>query len=86
MKLRCTNSCFADNYRFLSHKYNLCDSDWNKDIAFLMGKVKMKQIVLYPPSPEASIVRELCSMRDKSSHGLLSYGEIALLIDEISVH
>ena len=86
VKLRCKNSCFADNYRFLSHKYNLCDSDWKKDITFLMGKVKMKQIVLYPTSPEASIVSELCSLRDKSSYGLLSYGEITLLIDDISVH
>ena len=52
-----------------------------------MGKVNIKQIIVYPPfSPEASIVRELCSLCDKSSYSLLSYGEIALLIDDISVH
>ena len=39
IKLRCRGSCFADNFRFLSYKYNLCDSDWNKKLSFLMGKV-----------------------------------------------
>ena len=73
-------------YRFLSHKYNLSDFDWNKDITFLMGKVKMKQISIYPSSPEASIVRELCNLRDKLSHGILSHDEILLLIDDICVN
>ena len=27
VKLTCRNSCFADNYRFLSHKYNISSSD-----------------------------------------------------------
>ena len=63
-KLSCKNSCFADNYRFLTYKYKLNKSDWDNSLTFLMGKVKMKQITLYPCSLDASIVRELCMMRD----------------------
>ena len=63
-KLRFKNSCFADNFRYLSYKYTLCTSDWNEDISFLMGKVKMKLKEIYTSPIEAEIVRELCSMRD----------------------
>ena len=45
----------------------------------------MKQITLYPPS-HASIVRELCSMRDNLSDGILSRDELILLIDDICLN
>ena len=63
-KLRFKNSCFADNFRYLSYKYTLCTSDWNEDISFLMGKVKMKLNEIYTSPIEAEIISELCSMRD----------------------
>ena len=34
IKLRCKRSCFAENHRFLSYKYNLCDSDWSQELSF----------------------------------------------------
>ena len=38
----CENvSCFADIYRFLSHKYNISSSDWTNDIAILLKKLEI---------------------------------------------
>ena len=42
VKLICKNSCFADNYRFLSHKYNISSSDWINDIVILLKKLEIK--------------------------------------------
>ena len=42
VKLTCKISCFADNYRFLSHKYNISNSDWTNDIAILLIKLEIK--------------------------------------------
>ena len=42
VKLTCRNSCFADNYRFLSHKYNISSSDWTNNIAILLKKLEIK--------------------------------------------
>ena len=33
VKLTCKNSCFADSYKFLSHKYKISSSDWTNNIA-----------------------------------------------------
>ena len=41
-KLRCKNSSFADNYRYLSYKYNLTNLDWINDIGSLLAKVEVK--------------------------------------------
>ena len=46
-KLRCKHSYFAENFRYLSYKYELCLSEWENDVSFLMGKVKMKLNTLY---------------------------------------
>ena len=86
IKLRCRGSCFADNFRFLSYKYNLCDSDWNQKLSFLMGKVKMKLNILYPKSPEASAIRELCKMRDEFFYDVFSIQQLDLMINEICVN
>ena len=40
-KLRCKNSSFTDNYRYLSYKYNLTNSDWINDIGSLLVKVEI---------------------------------------------
>ena len=42
VKLRCKNSSIADNYRYLSYKYNLTNSDWINDIGSLLAKVEKK--------------------------------------------
>ena len=42
VKLTCKNSCFADNYRFFSHKYNISSSDWRNDLAILLKKLEIK--------------------------------------------
>ena len=42
VKLTCKNSCFADNYKFLSHKYNISGSNWTNDIAILLKKLENK--------------------------------------------
>ena len=47
VKLRCKKSSFAENYRYPSWKYNFSDCDWFTNIAYLMGKVKIKQLLLY---------------------------------------
>ena len=65
-KLRCRHSCFADNFRYLSYKYELCLSEWKNDVSFLMGKVKMKLNTLYPRSTLSHTVSELCEMRDEN--------------------
>ena len=41
-KLSCTNSTFANNYRHLSYKYELCEQDWHSDLTYLRSKVKMR--------------------------------------------
>ena len=43
-KLRCKNSFIADNYRYLSYKYNLTNSDWINDIRSLLAKVEKNHI------------------------------------------
>ena len=60
-KLRCRHSCFADNFRYSSYKY-----EWENDVSFLMGKVQMKLNTLYSRSTLSHTVSELCEMRDEN--------------------
>ena len=73
VKLRSVKSCFADNYRYLSCKYNLSSSDWANHLQFLLGKVKMKMNLVYPTSNEASTIKELCYMRENKLYDVVSY-------------
>ena len=84
IKLMCKNSCFADNYRYLSYRYDLCRSDWNTDISYLMGKVKMKCVLPIPR--DSSIVRELCKMRDELDFIILSSEMINTLLTDICIN
>ena len=72
VKLTCKISCFADNYRFLSHKYNISSSDWTNDIAILLMKLEItchsKQNI-----SDAANVKELCNMRDNADFNLLLF-------------
>ena len=81
-KLRFKNSCFADNFRYLSYKYTLCTNDWNEDISFLMGKVKMKLKEIYTSPIEAKIIGELCLMRDNG----FTRDELSYFIDYICLN
>ena len=86
IKLRCKNSSFADNYKYISYKYQLCHSDWKKDQSHLMGKVKKKIDILYPKSSVASIITELSDMRDNHFYDVLSHDELISLIDELCIN
>ena len=44
VKLRNTNSSFADSYRFLSYNYNLTNSGSINEIGSLLAKVKIINI------------------------------------------
>ncbi len=85
-KLMCTNSCFADNHRLLSYRYDISDKDWNNGLSFLMGKVKKKTHILYPCPPEVNILRELIDMRDDGKFDILSLIELNKLIDDICLN
>ena len=85
VKLTCKNSCFADNYRFLSHKYNISSSDWTNDIAILLKKLEIKLHSKQNIS-DAAIVKELCNMKDNADFNLLSSSEITKLIDDICIN
>ena len=81
MKLRCKKCSFGENYRYLSWKYNIIDCDWNTNITYFMGKVKIKQKLLYPVSHDVSVLHDLCCMRedDFCTH-LLKHNWINLLL------
>ena len=86
VKLACRNSCFADDYRFLSHKYNISSSDWTNDIAIL--KLKKLEIKFHSKQNilDAANVKELCNMRDNADFNLLSFSEMTKLIDDICIN
>ena len=46
IKLRYKNSSFADNYRFLSYKYNLTNSDWINAKGSLLAKEYLVNITV----------------------------------------
>ena len=85
VKLTCKNSCFANNYRFLLHKYNISSSDWTTDIAIILKKLEIK-FHLKQNISDAATVKELCNMRDNAGFNLLSSSEITKLIDDICMN
>ena len=86
VKLRCKKSSFAENYRYLSWKYNFSDCDWFTNVAYLTGKVKIKQLLLYPVSHDASVLHDLCGMRDDDFCGIFTTAQLKQLIIDISVN
>ena len=44
--------------------HNFSDCDWFTNVTYLMGKVKVKQLLLYPVSHDAFVLHDLCGMRD----------------------
>ena len=56
VKLRCKNSSFVENYRYLSWKYNFSDCNWFTNIAYLIGEVKIEQLLSCPVSHSASVL------------------------------
>ena len=85
-KLRCKKSFFAENYRYLSWKYNISDCDWYANITCLLGKVKIKQKLLYPVSHDASVLHDLCSMRDDDFCKMFNKTQLDQLIIDISIN
>ena len=82
VKLLCKKFFFAENYRYLSWKYNISDCDWYTNITCLMGKVKIKQILLY----DASVLHDLCSMRDDDFYKMFNKTQLDHLIIDISIN
>ena len=71
VKLTCKNSSFADNYRFLTHTYNISSSDSTNDIAILLRKLEI-QFHSKQSMPDTANVKEFCNMRDNADFNLLS--------------
>ena len=85
-KLRCKKSFFAENYKYISWKYNISDCDWYTNITCLMGEVKIKQQLLYPVSHDASVLHDLCSMRDDDFCKMFNKTQLDQLIIDISIN
>ena len=53
-----------------------------------MGKVKIKQLLLYPVSHDAkpSVLHDLCGMRDDDFCGIFTTAQLKQLIKDISVN
>ena len=85
VKVKCKNSSFADNYRYLSYNYNLTNSDWINDIGSLLAKV---EIISHSGINilDVSTVNELCHMRNNSYYNILSYHDLIKLIEDICIN
>ena len=59
VKLRCKQSSFCRKLWTLSWKYNFSDCDWFTNVAYLMGKVKIKQLLIYSVSHDSSVLHDL---------------------------
>ena len=82
-KLRCKMSFCRKLY--LSWKYNISDCDWYANITCLMGNVKIKQ-TFYPVSHDASVLHDLCSMRDDDFCKMFTKTQLDQLIFDISIN
>ena len=51
-------SSIAENYRYLSWKYNFSHCGWYTNITYLVGKAKIKRKILYPVSHDASVLHD----------------------------
>ena len=60
--------------------------DWYANITCLMGKVKIKQKLLYPVSHDASVSHDLCSMRDDGFCKMFNKTQLDQLIIDISIN
>ena len=87
-KLRCKKSFFSENYRYLSWKYNISDCDWYTNITCLVGKVKIKQKLLYPVSHDVYVllVHGLCRMHDDAFCKMFNKTQLDRLIIDISIN
>ena len=88
VQLRCKNASFAENYGYLSWKYNFSDCDWITNIAYLMGKVNIKQLLLYPVSHDASVLHDLlvCGIGDNDFCGIFTTTRLKQSIIDISIN
>ena len=51
-----------------------------------MGKVKIKQLLLYPVSHDASVLHDLCGKRDDDFCGIFITAQSKQLIIDISIN
>ena len=58
------NSVIAENYQYLSYKYQISNEDWNTDVSFLLGKVKLSTDISLNTQTVCNTIIELCEIRD----------------------
>ena len=64
VKLHCTKSTFAANYKHLSYTYKICQDDWFMDINLLISKIKAQFDKDKQNISTAHTIVELCAIRD----------------------
>ena len=64
VKLHCTKSTFAANYKHLSYKYKICQDDWFMDRNLLIAKIKAQFDKDIQNISTAHTIVELCAIRD----------------------
>ena len=70
----------------LSWKYNLSDCAWFTNVEYLLGKMKSKQLLLYHVSHGASVLHDLCGMRDDDFCRIFTTAQLKQLIVDISIN
>ena len=51
-----------------------------------MGKVKIKQLLIYSVSHDSSVLHDLCGMRDDGFCGIFATAQLKELIIDISIN
>ena len=64
VKLHCTKSIFAANYKHLSYTYKICQDDWFMDINLLISKIKAQFDKDKQNISTAHTIVDLCAIRD----------------------
>ena len=70
----------------LLKSYYFGDCDWFRNFAYLVDKVKIKQLILYRFSQDASVLHDLCGMRDDDFCGVFTTAQLKQLIIDISIN
>ena len=83
--IKSNSSVFAENYRYLMYKYEMCYEDWNSDLQSIIRKTYRDNDLTNRQRLNIDIIKELCSVRDSMLDTALyvSKRNIQILIDEI---
>jgi len=73
-------STFGENYRYLSHKYNICPYAWNKPFYCVVNKL-YTFVDRLPVCQEAIMIRDLCIEYDDGFFDILDSEQMCHLIE-----